>query len=43
MCNENIFKQGLDRKTESVLEGNTFSESENAFWAELEEEYAFDK
>ena len=38
ICNENIFKQGLDRKTESVLDGNTFPESENTFWVELEEE-----
>ena len=43
ICNENIFKEGLERKTESVLEENTFPESENAFWAELEEEYSFDK
>ena len=36
ICKKNIFKQGLDRKTESVLEGNMFSGSENALWAELE-------
>ena len=36
ICNENICKQGLDRKAESALEGNTFSGSESVCLAEEE-------
>jgi hypothetical protein len=41
--NKNIFKQGLDRKTESAFQKLRFLDSDNVFLAEAIEYYAFTK